>query len=314
MSESKFILNPSVDFAVIIDGFLDWIIIERGLSTNTVEAYVRDLRDFAEYAEKKELTGIEEVTPGIIAGYLRNLTDIGLSTRTVTRKMSSIRGLFRYMLQEGILDSDPAEGLELPKLPQPLPDIISVEQVEAILNAVDLTHPRGLGIRDRAIIETLYGTGARESELLRMETGDVFDDIGFVRLFGKGKKERLVPINDSALHWIGRYRRDVRPGLMRDKRTPVLFLNARGGKLSRMGLYKIVNRWCEAAGLSDVHPHTFRHAFATHLIEGGADLRAVQEMLGHADISTTQVYTNVSRGYLHEVYRKYHPRGSDKEK
>jgi len=292
-----------------IDGFMDWITIERGLSENTNDAYNRDLRDFADYLDRKKIAILDNITPGIIAGHLRELTDIGLSARTVARKMSSIRGFFKYLLLEGFIERDPTEGLKMPKLPRSLPDVISPEQVDTILQAVALDHPRGLGIRDRAILETLYATGARESELLDMETNDVYDDIGFVRLFGKGKKERLVPINQSALHWISRYRRDVRPGLMREHRTPVLFLNFRGKKLSRMGLYKIVTKWAVKAGLPEVHPHTFRHAFATHLVEGGADLRAVQEMLGHADISTTQIYTDVSKKYLREIYYKYHPRG-----
>lgn len=223
--------------------------------------------------------------------------------------MSSIRGLFKYTIAEGQLKKDPTEGLKLPKLPSTLPEVLSFEQVEAILGAIDLERPHGLGIRDRAMIETLYGTGARESELINMETGDVYADIGFVRLFGKGKKERLVPINSSALYWIDRYARDVRPALKKDRRLPVLFLNIRGGRLSRMGLYKIVKSIAQYAGVEGVHPHIFRHSFATHLVEGGANLRAVQEMLGHEDISTTQIYTNIGKEYLHGVYHKFHPRG-----
>ena len=246
----------------------------------------------------------------MIAGHLRLLTDIGLSARSIARKMSSIRGVFRYAIDEGLTKSDPTEGLKMPKAISSLPDVLSIDEVNNMLNAVRLDHPRGLGIRDRAILETLYGTGARESELIGMATNDIYEDIGFVRLFGKGKKERLVPINETALHWISRYRRDVRPKLKGEKRTTVLFLNCRGGRFSRMGIYNIVRKWAEAAGLSGVHPHTLRHAFATHLIEGGADLRSVQEMLGHADISTTQIYTNISKKYLHEVYRKFHPRGA----
>ena len=294
-----------------IDGFMDWAHVERGLSRNTIEAYNHDLRDFSEYMEDKGVAGLYVITVGHIAGHLRQLTDMGLSARSIARRISSIRGLFKYLISEGLLKKDPTEGLELPKLPHPLPDVISVEQVNLILDSVDLTHPKGLGIRDRAILEALYGTGARESELIDMTTQDIFEDIGFVRLLGKGQKERLVPINETALHWISRYRRDVRNKLTGGRRTPILFLNYRGGKLSRMGFYNIVCKWCKKAGLHEVHPHTFRHAFATHLIEGGANLRAVQEMLGHADISSTQIYTNVGTRYLHEVYDKYHPRGRE---
>jgi len=279
------------------------------LAENTTEAYLNDLRDFAEYLAGRGVASPEEVTPVIIAAHLRALTEIGLSSKSIARKMSSIRGLFKYIVAEGLLKKDPTEGLKMPKLPSSLPEVLSFEQIEKILGAINLEGPRGLGIRDRAIIETLYGTGARESELINMETGDVYKDIGFVRLFGKGKKERLVPINDSALYWIDRYCRDVRPALKKDKRTPTLFLNVRGGRLSRMGLYKIVKGRSDTAGIEGVHPHIFRHSFATHLVEGGADLRAVQEMLGHEDISTTQIYTNIGKEYLHGLYHKYHPRG-----
>jgi len=289
---------------------MDWANIERGLSQNSIAAYDRDLRDFGDYLFGKSIENIGDITQGHIISYLRKLSDLELSAKSLARKMSSIRGLFKYLILEGELKRNPTEGVDLPKLPKPLPDVISIGQMEKIMNAVDLTHPKGLGIRDRAILETLYGTGARESEVIDMTTADVYEDIGFVRLFGKGRKERLVPINESALHWISRYKRDVRPGLMKKHRTPALFLNFRGGKLSRMGLYTIVTKWCDKAGLPEVHPHTFRHAFATHLIEGGAGLRAVQEMLGHADISSTQIYTNVGKNYLHEVYRKCHPRGT----
>ncbi len=302
--------RTSLDIDVCLDGFMDWILTERGLSQNTIAAYERDLKAFVIYLDGKDISDVGGVTQINIVGFLRKLTDDGLSAKTISRKMSSIRGFFRYLLLEGKLEKDPTEAVELPKLPKPLPDVISFEQVEKIMNSVDLSHPKGLGIRDRAILETLYATGARESEIIDLKTQDVYEDIGFVRVFGKGDKERLIPINDQALHWISRYVRDVRPKLMTKNRIPILFLNSRGGRLSRMGLYKIVRKWCEKAGLPEVHPHTFRHAFATHLIEGGADLRAVQEMLGHADISTTQIYTNIGKKYLHDIYRKFHPRGA----
>lgn len=300
----------STDIDICVDGFIDWILTERGLAENTIESYQKDIADFTEYLREKDISDITNISQVNIVGFLRMLTDIGLSSKSVARKLSSIRGFFRYLLLESKLEKDPTEGVDMPKLPKPLPDVISPEQIDSILNGVDLTHPRGLGIRDRAILETLYATGARESEIIGLKTQDVYEDIAFVRVFGKGSKERLVPINESALHWISRYRRDVRPVLASKKKTPVLFLNVRGGQLSRMGLYKIVRKWCDKAGLPEVHPHTFRHAFATHLIEGGADLRAVQEMLGHADISTTQIYTNISREHLHKVYIKFHPRGT----
>jgi len=292
-----------------VDGFLDWILTERGLAENTIAAYQRDIGVFAEYLREKEISDVDDISSTNIVSFLRNLTELELSTKSIARKMTTIRGFFRYLILEGNLEEDPTEGLDMPKLPKPLPDIISVEQVSRIIDGVDLTLPKGLGIRDRAILETLYATGARESEVINMKKQDIYEDIGFVRIFGKGSKERLVPINRAALHWINRYQRDVRPGLVTKKVTPVIFLTNRGNPLSRMGLYNIVRKWSDKAGLADVHPHTFRHAFATHLLEGGAGLRAVQEMLGHADISSTQIYTNVSRKYLHDAYDKFHPRG-----
>lgn len=300
----------ATDIDVCIDGFMNWILTERGLSQNTIAAYERDLRAFVDYIRGKKITDVGEISQSVVVGFLRKLTDRGLAAKTISRNMSSIRGFFRYLMLEGKLERDPTEAVDLPKLPKPLPDIISVEQVEKIMDAVDLDFHRGLGIRDRAVLETLYATGVRESEIIDLKTQDVYEDIGFVRVFGKGSKERLVPINENALYWIDRYKRDIRPKLMSNKRTPILFLTGRGNRLSRMGLYNIVSRWSEKAGLPEVHPHTFRHAFATHLIEGGADLRAVQEMLGHEDISTTQIYTNIGRKHLHEVYRKFHPRGA----
>ncbi|HDR90770.1 MAG TPA: site-specific tyrosine recombinase XerD [candidate division Zixibacteria bacterium] len=300
----------STEIEPCVDGFLDWILTERGLAENTIIAYQRDIEVFAEYLREKGFSIISEITSTQIVSFLRNLTHLGLSAKSIARKLTTIRIFFRYLLLESILEEDPTEGVEMPKLPKPLPDIISVEQVSRIIDGVDLTLAKGLGIRDRAILETLYATGARESEVINMKKQDIYEDIGFVRIFGKGSKERLVPINRTALHWISRYMRDVRPGLMSKRITPVIFLTNRGNPLSRMGLYNIVRRWSEKAGLENVHPHTFRHAFATHLVEGGAGLRAVQEMLGHADISSTQIYTNVSRKYLHDAYEKFHPRGA----
>lgn len=293
-----------------VDGFLDWILTERGLAENTIAAYQRDIGVFSEYLREKGISDIGEISSTQIVSFLRNLTNLELSTKSIARKMTTIRSFFRYLILEGNLEEDPTEGIEMPKLPKPLPDIISVDQVSQIIDGVDLTLAKGLGIRDRAILETLYATGARESEVINMKKQDIYKDIGFVRIFGKGSKERLVPINRAALYWIDRYLRDVRPGLVSNKVSPVIFLTNRGNPLSRMGLYNIVRKWSDKAGFVDVHPHTFRHAFATHLIEGGAGLRAVQEMLGHADISSTQIYTNVSRKYLHDAYDKFHPRGA----
>jgi integrase/recombinase XerD len=235
----------------------------------------------------------------------------------VTRCISSLNGFHKFMLGEGVAQKNPMEGIDVPRLARSLPDVLSQAEVEAILNQFDGEIERASGrkkrllLRDRAILEVLYATGMRVSELIILKQRDLLESEETVRVFGKGSKERLVPIGKSALRWIEKYRTGCRRELeKKGEGQDALFLNARGRPMTRMAIWKIVQAYTKMAGIGkEVHPHTFRHSFATHLLEGGADLRAVQEMLGHSDISTTQIYTHIDREYLKEVHRTYHPRG-----
>jgi len=240
--------------------------------------------------------------------FLRTLHAELLSPRSIARALSAIRGFHRFLVGEEQADDDPTQTIEPPKKAKTLPGVLSIAEVNEILQRPDVSSP--LGLRDKAILETLYATGMRVSELTGLRQSQLLFDEELVRVFGKGSKERLVPIGRSAVKWITRYRTGPRTALAsKGKSRDTLFLNARGGSLSRMAIWNIISRYSREAGIKkSVHPHTFRHSFATHLLEGGADLRAVQEMLGHADISTTQIYTHVDREYLKEVHRTFHPR------
>jgi len=234
--------------------------------------------------------------------------DIGLAASSISRNISALRTFWSFLLTNRYTDNDPLEGLELPKKAKRLPEVLSIDEVNKMLAAVDIS--KILGLRDRAILEFMYACGARVSETIDLKTTDIYPDEQFVRLYGKGAKERLVPIAKEAIYWLERYIRDIRPKIAKTSSGGFVFLNYRGGKLSRMGIWKIVRKWVERAGIKKpVHPHTLRHTFATHLIEGGADIRAVQQMLGHESIITTQIYTHISRQHILEVYHKFHPRG-----
>ncbi|HDG68051.1 MAG TPA: site-specific tyrosine recombinase XerD [candidate division Zixibacteria bacterium] len=287
--------------------FKNYLVSELTSSPNTVDAYSRDVHRFNTFLEGKGINSPDEVTPGIASGYIRYLLQLGLSPRSVARNISSLRTFWSFLITNNYAQKDPFEGLELPKTAKNLPDVLSVEEVERMLEAVRIDSP--LGLRDRALLEFMYATGARVSEVINVKISDLHTDVGFVRFIGKGDKERLVPIAESAIYWVQRYLRDGRPALAKPSSGGYIFLNNRGGKLSRMGIWKIVRRWTEHAGIKKpVHPHTLRHSFATHLLEGGADIRAVQQMLGHESIATTQIYTNVSKEWIYEIYHKYHPR------
>ena len=287
--------------------FKNYLVSELTSSPNTVDAYSRDVHRFNTFLEGKGINSPDEVTPGIASGYIRYLLQLGLSPRSVARNISSLRTFWSFLIINNYAQKDPFEGLELPKTAKNLPDVLSVEEVERMLEAVRIDSP--LGLRDRALLEFMYATGGRVSEVINVKISDLHADVGFVRFIGKGDKERIVPIAESAIYWVQRYLRDGRPALAKPSSGGYIFLNNRGGKLSRMGIWKIVRRWTEHAGIKKpVHPHTLRHSFATHLLEGGADIRAVQQMLGHESIATTQIYTNVSKEWIYEIYHKYHPR------
>ncbi|MEO5579578.1 MAG: site-specific tyrosine recombinase XerD [Gemmatimonadaceae bacterium] len=290
-----------------LERFQDYLSVEKGSSPRTTEAYLRDLARFATFASIKGATAPASVSARTLREYVYHLKDLGLAPASIRRNVSAVRGYFRFMLEEGELVRDPSERLETPKRWRTLPDVLTVDEAARLIAAPSLDE--SLVFRDRAMLELAYGAGLRVSEWISLGLRDVLMNDHLVRVFGKGSKERLVPIGRSAIGAVAIYLRELRPRLERGKGKGILFLNARGEPLSRMGAWKILRKYVEIAGITKaVSPHTLRHSFATHLLEGGADLRAVQEMLGHADISTTQIYTHVDREYLRSVHRQFHPR------
>ena len=290
-----------------LDQFRDYIGLEAGGSRHTVENYARDVRRFADWAAARGRRDPQTVTAPDVRAFVYALKDLGLSTATIRRQISALRSYYRFLVGEGHAVRDPTERIETPKGWRTLPTVLSVPEVERLLAAPDGEGP--LPLRDRALLELAYATGARVSELVGLSLQDLFYEDRLVRVLGKGSKQRLVPLGRRALGQVALYVRESRAILDRGKSRGRLFLNARGTPLSRVGAWGIIKHAARGAGLTKrVTPHTMRHTFATHLLEGGADLRAVQEMLGHADLSTTQLYTHVDRDYLRSVHRRYHPR------
>ena len=291
-----------------LEGFRDFLSLEAGHSPNTVESYQRDLRRLAEFALARGIASPAELTRPVLRDFVFALKDLGLSAATIRRHVSAVRTYFGFLLGEGAVKEDPSDRLESPRLGRTLPDTLSVQEIESLLGAPAIEDP--LGWRDRALLELGYGAGLRVSELCSLGLTDLVLSEGLVRVLGKGSKERMVPVGRSVLGALSVYLHTLRPELDRGASKQRVFLNVRGQPLSRVGAWGIVKRAARRAGLTKtVTPHTLRHSFATHLLEGGADLRAVQEMLGHADLSTTQIYTHVDREYLRSVHRQYHPRG-----
>lgn len=291
----------------LLEPFNDFLLLEQGLSPRTHEAYGRDLTRFATYALGRGAPAPTDVTARLLREYLYHLKDLGLAPSSIRRNVSALRTYFKFLLGEGHLARDPSERLESPKRWRTLPEVLSVAEIDRLLASPSLDDP--LVFRDRALLELAYGAGLRVSEWISIGVRDVMFDEALVRVFGKGSKERLVPIGRRAIGALASYVRELRPRLEHGQGKGALFLNARGQPLTRMGAWKILQKYVTRAGIEkNVSPHTLRHSFATHLLEGGADLRAVQEMLGHADISTTQIYTHVDREYLRSVHKQYHPR------
>jgi len=279
---------------------------EQGASRNTLAAYRSDLLDFTEFL-RRHRCALASLAPDDLIAYLAGLRKRGLRPSSVARRMSAVRGLYRHLLREGALDRDPTEHLEPPRRGRSLPRALSREAATALVEASDTTEPRG--VRDRAILELLYATGMRASECLDLRVEDLNLQAGYVVCTGKGKKQRLVPVGAEASTWVTRYLREVRPLHTRRRDSGRLFVNPRGGRLSRQSLWVVVRRAATRAGLrARVSPHVLRHSFASHLLEGGADLRSVQAMLGHADIATTQIYTHLPTSALTRMYRRFHPR------
>ena len=295
----------------LISAFLNYIKVEKGLAANTSSAYARDLRKFARFAEQRKLT-LAAVSRGDLIEYLGSLYHEHLDSRSVARHLVSLRNLFRFAMVEGILSSDPTLNLESPKVRKSLPSYLRMEEVDRLLAQPDLATPQGL--RDRAIIEVLYSTGLRVSELVDLRVSDMEMRMGCLRCIGKGDKERLVPVGRKAVSAVQQYLETGRPALLEKRRqgtptTPNMFINRSGARISRIGIWRILTQCGRKAGIrTHLSPHKLRHSFATHLLERGADLRSVQLMLGHADISTTQIYTHVVEERLKQVYKAHHPR------
>lgn len=291
----------------LLEPFQDFLSVEQGLSPRTQAAYALDLARFATYAKLKGSAGPAHVAPRLLREFMYHLKDMGLSPASIRRNVSALRTYFKFLVGEGHVQRDPSDRLETPKRWRTLPEVLTVADVDKILGAPSFDEP--LAFRDRAMLELAYSAGLRVSEWISIGVKDVLFEDGLVRVFGKGSKERLVPIGRKAIGALAIYLRELRPKLERGEGKGALFLNARGRPLSRMGAWKILRKYVDQAGVKKrVTPHTLRHSFATHLLEGGADLRAVQEMLGHADISTTQIYTHVDREYLRTVHQQFHPR------
>jgi integrase/recombinase XerD len=292
-----------------IRNYLDFLRLEKNLSRNTLISYKFDFAKYRNFLISAGIYTASAVSEEVISKFLAELHRKNLSPRSVARTLSTIRGFHRYLLGEEEVRDDPTQIIDSLRQEKKLPDVLNIFEVDEILKQPDTSNR--LGIRDRAMLETLYATGIRVSELVNLKQSNLMIEDGLILVFGKGSKERLVPIGRSARQWIEEYQKQSRVHLVKTgKSHEILFLNVRGTKLTRDMIRKLVEKYSLAAEIGKkVHPHTFRHSFATHLLEGGADLRAVQEMLGHADISTTQIYTHIDREYLKEVHRTFHPRG-----
>lgn len=293
----------------LLTKYFNYFLIERGIAQNTLESYGRDLRRFVSFVEeKRKVTDIKDVNPESVVEYLKHIRNEGLASNSMNRALAALRGFYKYLLREKIINENPLANIELAKVWMKLPDTISKEEMKTILaQPGDQTIT---AIRNTAMLELLYATGIRVSELINLTMNSVNWQVGFLVVMGKGSKERIVPVGKIAYDCTRRYVDEARPQLMQKKSTDVLFLNRFGKKFTRQGFWKIVVGYARQTGLQKkVYPHTFRHSFASHLLEGGADLRTVQVMLGHSDISTTQIYTHVTREKLREIHHKYHPRG-----
>jgi len=291
---------------VLVDAYLDHLQVERRLAALTLENYARDLAALATYAARvdRPLASLDRAQ---LEGFVREQRSAGLSPRSVARRVAAVRGFYRFLAVDRRIDRNPAEDVRPPRAWPSLPKYLSLEEVDALVAAPDVTST--LGLRDRAMIELLYATGVRVSELVAVRLADLHLDEQYMTCIGKGSKERLVPIGEEASRWITRYAKTARPALLDGRSSPRLFLNARGGALSRVGFWKILKQYGRRAGLPrTLSPHVLRHSFATHLLERGADLRAIQMMLGHADLSTTQIYTHVLESRLRTIYDRFHPR------
>jgi integrase/recombinase XerD len=291
----------------LVEEYLSYLRVERGLARNTLEAYGRDLRAYVQFLSEHKLSSFLETSKETVRAYLEQLYRLGRATSTISRNLAAIKSFYQFMVREGYLPHDPTEHLQSPKVEKRLPHVLTLAEVESLLNQPKLNDPASL--RDKAMLEVLYATGIRVSELVSLNTNDVNLEAGYLRCLGKGSKERIVPLGSVAIRALEQYIQTARLQLGKAAHEDALFVNQHGRRLTRQGFWKIIKRYAKEAKIDEnITPHTLRHSFATHLLENGADLRSVQEMLGHADISTTQIYTHVTRNRLKEVYQKAHPR------
>ncbi|UUX34551.1 site-specific tyrosine recombinase XerD [Fundicoccus culcitae] len=289
--------------------FKNYLIIDQGKAENTVTSYLRDLNKFQQYLQQQAITSLNDIDQSTIQLYLAKLKADNYAASSTSRMISVLKQFFLFLLKEGVISKNPMYMIQSPKKAQHLPKALSMKQVEAIIEAPDIK--TAWGLRDRAIFELMYASGLRVSELTHLSLDELHLDLGFIQTLGKGNKERIVPIGDEAAYWIEKYLEEVRPSFSKksSKTTNALFLTERGAMFTRQGIWKNLNKYVQQAGITQsVSPHMLRHSFATHLLENGADLRMVQELLGHSNISTTQIYTHISKQRLQEVYRKAFPR------
>ena len=290
-----------------INDYLHYLTIERGLSLNTRKSYERDLLQYLHYLEDEQITSWQDVDRYVVINYLEKMHDEKKAPATVTRMITSLRRFHQFLRQERLTDHDPMQHIDTPKKVQKLPSTLSLTEVERLIETPDTT--QNLGIRDRAILEVMYATGMRVSELVGLQLSDLHLSLGLVQTLGKGDKERIIPLGDYAIQWLERYLDEARPLLVANPSETHVFVNHHGTGLSRQGIWKNLKQLVREAGINkEVTPHTLRHSFATHLLENGADLRTVQELLGHADISTTQIYTHITKKRMTDVYKQHFPR------
>lgn len=290
-----------------VDRFFDYLTIEKGLSKNTLDSYGRDIRRFFDFLEKSKNHGLERVTKLDVLSFIIALRNQGLSERSVARLQVTLRNLYRFLVSEKLLNENPLEALESPKMAKKLPRVLSEDEVERLLNQPDPSTP--LGLRDKAMLEFLYATGLRVSEMISLRLDQVNLEVGCVRVFGKGGRERIVPVGEEAQAFLRAYLNEGRGQILKGRASPYVFVNSRTEKMTRQAFWKTTKKYGLIAGIrGKLAPHTLRHCFASHLLDRGADLRSVQTMLGHVDISTTQIYTHVSRERLKRLHKKHHPR------
>lgn len=291
----------------LLEAFLNYLSVERGLAKNTIISYQKDLNSYIDFLMTKHIDVLSKTTKNDITNFMLYLKDKGLNTNSIARRLTAIKVFYRFLTRERILKTDPTSLIDSPKLWKKIPTTLTYNELNLLLNQPNIRDKQG--IRDKAILETLYATGMRVSEAVNLKVNNLNLDIGFLRCIGKGNKERIIPIGAKAINSINRYLKISRPHLLKNKESEFLFLNRFGKKISRQSLWKIIKKYARACGVKKpIRPHILRHSFATHLLERGADLRSVQEMLGHTNISTTQVYTHINKDRLKTIHKMFHPR------